>query len=44
MSTDVAVVGRNDDLSQVEDLMATKKLPHVPVLENDALVATVREL
>jgi len=41
MSTDVAVVGRNDDLSQVENLMLTKKLRHIPVLENGALVALV---
>lgn len=43
MSTDVVVVGRNDDLSQVEDLMVTKKLRHVPVVENGELVAIVSQ-
>jgi CBS domain-containing protein len=43
MSTDVIVVGRNDDLSQVEDLMVTKKLRHVPVVENGELVAIVSQ-
>src|SRR5262245_50693070 len=44
MSTEiVVVVGRNDDLSQVEDLMATKKLRHVPVVENGELVAIVSQ-
>src|SRR5262249_33652998 len=43
MSTDVAVVGRNDALSQVEDLMVTKKLRHVPVVDNDELVAIVSQ-
>ena len=43
MSTEVVVVGRNDDLSQVEDLMVTKKLRHVPVVENGELVAIVSQ-
>ena len=43
MSTEIVVVGRNDDLSQVEDLMATKKLRHVPVVENGELVAIVSQ-
>jgi len=43
MSTDVEVVGRNDDLSQVEDLMVAKKLRHVPVLENGELMAIVSQ-
>ena len=43
MSTDVEVVGRNDDLSQVEDLMVAKKLRHVPVLENGELIAIVSQ-
>ena len=43
MSTDVVVVGRNDDLSQVEDLMVSKKLRHVPVVENGELVAIVSQ-
>jgi CBS domain-containing protein len=43
MSTDVVVVERNDDLSRVEDLMVTKKLRHVPVVENGELVAVVSQ-
>ena len=43
MSTDVVVVGRNDDLSQVEDRMVTKKLRHVPVVENGEVVAIVSQ-
>ena len=43
MSTDVVVVERNDDLSQVEDLMVAKKLRHVPVVENGELVAVVSQ-
>ena len=43
MSTDVVVVGRNDDLSQVEDLMVSKKLRHVPVVENGELVGIVSQ-
>jgi len=43
MSTDVEVVERNDDLSQIEALMVAKKLRHVPVLENGELVAIVSQ-
>jgi CBS domain-containing protein len=43
MSTDVEVVGRNDNLSQVEELMIAKKLRHVPVVENGELVAIVSQ-
>jgi CBS domain-containing protein len=43
MSTDVEVVGRNDNLNQVEDLMIAKKLRHVPVVENGELVAIVSQ-
>ena len=43
MSTAVTVVERNDDLSQVEDLMVAKKLRHVPVLENGEVVAIVSQ-
>jgi CBS domain-containing protein len=43
ISTAVEVVGRNDDLSQVEDLMVAKKLRHVPVLEHGELVAIVSQ-
>jgi CBS domain-containing protein len=43
MSTAVEVVDRNDDLSRVEDLMAAKKLRHVPVLEDGEVVAIVSQ-
>ena len=43
MSTAVEVVGRNDDLSMVEDLMTAKKLRHVPVVEDGELVAIVSQ-
>lgn len=43
MSTEVTVVDRNDDLSQVDDLMVAKKLRHVPVVENGELVAIVSQ-
>jgi predicted transcriptional regulator len=43
MSTMVEVTGRNDDLSTVEALMATKKLCHVPVLEDGELVGLVSQ-
>jgi CBS domain-containing protein len=43
MSTTVEVTGRNDALSTVEALMATKKLRHVPVLEDGELVGLVSQ-
>jgi CBS domain-containing protein len=43
MSTAVEVTGRNDDLSTVEGLMATKKLRHVPVLEDGEVVGLVSQ-
>ena len=43
MSTEVTVVDRNDDLSQVEDLMVAKKLRHVPVVDNGEIVAIVSQ-
>lgn len=43
MSTAVEVVGRNDALSTVESLMATKKLRHVPVVEDGDIVAIVSQ-
>ena len=43
MSTGVEVVGRNDDLAKVYDLMVTKTLRHLPVLENGVLVAIVSQ-
>jgi CBS domain-containing protein len=43
MSTGVEVVERNDNLAQVQDLMATNILRHVPVVENGELVAIVSQ-
>ena len=43
MSTHVEVVGRNDDLGMVEELMAAKKLRHIPVVEDGELVAIVTQ-
>jgi acetoin utilization protein AcuB len=43
MSTAVEVVGRNDDLSMVEELMTAKKLRHVPVVEDGELVAIISQ-
>jgi CBS domain-containing protein len=43
MSTAVEVVGRNDDLNTVEELMAAKKLRHVPVVEDGELVGLVSQ-
>ena len=43
MSTDIEVVERNDDLQQVEERMAAKKLRHLPVVENGELVAVVSQ-
>lgn len=43
MSTEVAVVGRNDTLSKVEELMVAKKLRHVPVVEDGKLLAVITQ-
>jgi CBS domain-containing protein len=43
MSTAVEVVGRNDDLSMVEELMTAKKLRHVPVVEDGEVVAIISQ-
>lgn len=43
MSTTVEVVERHDALNQVDDLMVTTKLRHVPVVENGAIVAIVAQ-
>ena len=43
MSTGVEVVECNDDLAKVYDLMVTKTLRHLPVLENGVLVAIVSQ-
>lgn len=43
MSTEVTVVGRNDPLSKVEELMMAKKLRHVPVVEDGKLLAIITQ-
>lgn len=43
MSTEVQTIGRNDDLLRVEELMTTRKLRHVPVVEDGELVAIVSQ-
>lgn len=43
MSREVTVVGRNDPLSKVEELMVTKKLRHVPVVEDGKLLAIITQ-
>ncbi len=43
MSTEVTVVGRNDDLRLVEEVMANKKLRHLPVVEDGDLVGIVTQ-
>jgi CBS domain-containing protein len=43
MSTDVETVDRNDNLGTVEEIMATKKLRHLPVLEAGKVIAIVTQ-
>jgi CBS-domain-containing membrane protein len=43
MSTDVEVVDRNDTLHVVEERMATKRLRHLPVLEQGDVVGLVTQ-
>jgi CBS domain-containing protein len=43
MSTQGTTVGRNDDLRTVEEIMASKKLRHLPVLEDGDLVGIVTQ-
>ena len=43
MSTDVEVIGRNDNLRIVEERMATRQLRHLPVLEQGELVGLVTQ-
>jgi CBS domain-containing protein len=43
MSTDITTVGRNDDLLSVEQTMASKKLRHLPVLEDGEVVGIVTQ-
>ena len=43
MSKDVATIGRNDALSLAEDLMATKRIRHLPVVEDGRLVGVLSQ-
>jgi CBS domain-containing protein len=43
MSTDVETVDRNDNLGKVEEIMAIKKLRHLPVLEAGKVIAIVTQ-
>lgn len=43
MATDVVIVGRNDDLRLVEDLMAERRIRHIPVVEDGDLVGLVTQ-
>ena len=43
MSTNVATVGRNDTLTLADDLMTSKRIRHLPVLEEGRLVGIVSQ-
>lgn len=43
MATNVAVVDRNDNLGQVEELMAARGIRHVPVIEAGHVIAIVTQ-
>jgi CBS domain-containing protein len=43
MSTDLTVIDRNDDLLSVENLMMTKQLRHLPVIEDGDVVGIVSQ-
>jgi acetoin utilization protein AcuB len=43
MSTEVITIGRNDDLLGIEQTMASKKLRHLPVVEDGELVGIVTQ-
>lgn len=43
MSTDVEIIGRNDNLLRVEDLIIDKKIRHFPVLQDGQLVGIVTQ-
>lgn len=43
MSTDVATVGRNDTLTLADDFMKTKRIRHLPVLEDGRLVGILTQ-
>ena len=43
MATDVVTIGRNDDLRLVADIMAERRIRHIPVLEDDQIVGLVTQ-
>ncbi len=43
MSTDVEIVGRNDTLLTVEELMINKKVRHILVLENGQVIGIISQ-
>ena len=43
MSREVVTIGRNDNLRMVDDLMATRHLRHIPVVEDHDVVGVVSQ-
>jgi CBS domain-containing protein len=43
MTTDVATIGRNDELTIADDVMKMKRLRHLPVLEDGRLVGILTQ-
>jgi CBS domain-containing protein len=43
MTTDVATIGRNDELTIADDIMRMKRLRHLPVLEEGRLVGILTQ-
>jgi len=43
MATDVVTVDRNNDLRLVDDIMAERRVRHIPVVEDGAVVGVVAQ-
>ncbi len=43
MATDVVTIDRNDDLRLADDIMVERKIRHIPVLEEDAVVGMITQ-
>jgi len=43
MTTDVATIGRNDELTIADDIMKMKRLRHLPVLEEGRIVGILTQ-
>lgn len=43
MTTDVATIGRNDELTIADDIMKMKRLRHLPVVEEGRLVGMLTQ-